>query len=191
MFDYKNLHASATSRVTGSLAEWHLAPSLSRIAFAVIAPPHGRRRVYVSTLSPYAARALTDGSESIGYPAWSPDEKYLAVEIKEGSSMYAGIVDVTTGAVRRLTNERGQHWVRSWSPDSRKVAMATLRDGVWSLRWIDIVTGREEIITPSLPPHMYVRYPEWSPRGDVVLFERGELRGNIWTLALRDEVVRR
>ena len=35
------------------------------------------------------------------------------------------------------------------------------------------------------PPHVYVRYPEWSPRGNVVVFERGELRGNIWTLAVR------
>jgi hypothetical protein len=30
-----------------------------------------------------------------------------------------------------------------------------------------------------------VRYPDWSARGDVVVFERGELRGNIWTLPLR------
>jgi hypothetical protein len=64
--------------------------------------------------------------------------------------------------------------------------MAALRDGRWSLRWVDVTTGREETITPALPPHMYMRYPEWSPRGDVVLYERGELRGNIWTLALRN-----
>jgi len=32
---------------------------------------------------------------------------------------------------------------------------------------------------------VYVRYPEWSPRGNVVVFERGELRGNIWTLAIK------
>jgi hypothetical protein len=32
---------------------------------------------------------------------------------------------------------------------------------------------------------VYVRYPEWSARNDIVVFERGELHGNIWTLPLR------
>jgi hypothetical protein len=38
---------------------------------------------------------------------------------------------------------------------------------------------------PPAPPHVYVRYPDWSPRGDAVVFERGELRGNIWTIAIK------
>ena len=185
LFDYGRIRNQDESReLTGRLAEVHLAPSISRIAFTLIAPPSGRRRLYVATLTPFAARALTDGSESIGYPAWSPDERYLAVEIKDGSSTHAAVVDVTTGVVRRLTNERGQTWVRSWSPDSRKIAMAVLRDGTWSLQWVDIATGQREIITTALRPNMYMRYPEWAPGGHVVLFERGELRGNIWTLRL-------
>jgi hypothetical protein len=32
--------------------------------------------------------------------------------------------------------------------------------------------------------NVYVRYPDWSPRGDLVVFERGEMRGNIWRLTL-------
>jgi Tol biopolymer transport system component/DNA-binding winged helix-turn-helix (wHTH) protein len=185
LFDHGRLGDAGRRRdIAGSLAELQISPSMTRIAFSVIAPPSGRRRLYVATLSPFEARPLTDGTESVGYPAWSPDERRLAVEVKDGSSTYAGVVDVDTGVVRRLTAERGQSWVRSWSPDSRRIAMAVLRGGVWSLRWVDVETGREETILPPLPPHMYVRYPEWSPRGDVVVFERGELRGNIWTLPL-------
>jgi hypothetical protein len=30
-----------------------------------------------------------------------------------------------------------------------------------------------------------VRYPDWSPVGNLVLFERAEMRGNIWTLNLQ------
>ena len=186
LFDQRGVRAPEHSReISGSLAELQVSPSMTRVAFTVIAPPSGRRRLYVATLSPFVAEPLTDGTESVGYPAWSPDERYLAVEIKEGSSTQAGVVDLTSGAVRRLTSERGQSWVRSWSPDSRRIAMAVLRDGLWSLRWVDIENGRQETIMPPLPPHVYVRYPEWSPRGDVVLFERGELRGNIWTLRIR------
>ena len=60
-----------------------------------------------------------------------------------------------------------------------------VRDGAWNLQWADVATGqRGHLSTPS-PPSVYVRYPEWAARGDVVVYERGELRGNIWLLQLR------
>jgi Tol biopolymer transport system component len=94
-------------------------------------------------------------------------------------------VDVETGALEALTSERGQTWVRSWSPDGRKIAAAVLRDGLWSLRWIDAATGQHGTITPPQLPRVYVRYPDWSRRGDLVVFERAEMAGNIWQLELR------
>ena len=39
-------------------------------------------------------------------------------------------------------------------------------------------------LTVPEAPGVYVRYPEWSPKGDRVLFERGASRGNIWTIAI-------
>jgi Tol biopolymer transport system component/DNA-binding winged helix-turn-helix (wHTH) protein len=172
------------SRLPGRLAEVALAPSLKRAAFSLLPPP-GRRVLYVTDITPYAPRALTNGTVSVGYPAWSPDERSLAVEIKDGSSTQAAIVDAATGAMRWLTKDRGQTWVRSWSPDGKKVAVAALREGVWDVRWIDATTGRQQVITPAGPPHVYFRYPEWSPRGDLVVFERGELKANIWTLEVQ------
>ena len=166
------------------LRELALDPSISRVAFSVIVPPEAHRQLHLTTLKSLESRRLTDGAEWIGYPAWSPDERQLAVEIKEGSTTHAGIIDVSSGKVRRLTNERGQTWVRSWSPDGKKIAAAAFRNGRWDLRWLDAASGEHGIITPATPPRVYMRYPEWSPRGDVVVFERGELRGNIWTLPL-------
>ena len=83
-------------------------------------------------------------------------------------------------AARGLTG-----WIEEWSPDSRKIAVAALRDGTWSLQWIDANTEEKGVITPATPPRIYLRYPEWSPRGDVIVFERGEPKGNIWFLPLR------
>jgi Tol biopolymer transport system component len=40
-------------------------------------------------------------------------------------------------------------------------------------------------MTAPVPPRQFVRYPSWSPRGDRVVYERGEMRGNIWMLTLR------
>lgn len=172
------------SRLEGRLAELDVAPSMTRAAFSLMPPP-GRRVMYVTGFEPFVPRVLTDGSSSIGYPAWSPNEQRLAVEIKDGSSTHAGVIDVQSGAVRVLTNDRGQTWVSSWAPDGRRVAVAALRDGLWNLRWVDVATGEQGSITPPSPPHVYVRYPEWSPRGNIIVFERGELRGNIWMLALQ------
>jgi len=177
--------ASDADLVRGPLAEVQLSPTLDRIAFSLMSGEAGRRRLYVATLRPFVARALTDGRESIGYPAWSPDQRSLAVEIKDGASTQLGVVDLGTGTVRRVTSDRGQTWVRSWSPDSRQVAVAALRDGTWSVRSIAVDTGREVVITPAGPPRVYARYPDWSARGDLVAFERGELHGNVWMLRIR------
>jgi TolB protein len=180
-------HASAQGPVRplkGRLAELQLSPSTTRAAFSLVTRPDSRRVLYVTGVDSLDPRAITDGTHSIGYPSWSPDERRIAVEIKDGSSTHAGIVDVETGTLRQLTHERGQTWVRSWSPDGRKIAAATLRGGVWGLQWIDVVSGDIGEITPPAPPHVYVRYPEWSPKNNVILFERGELRGNVWTLTI-------
>jgi Tol biopolymer transport system component/DNA-binding winged helix-turn-helix (wHTH) protein len=170
---------------TASPAELATAPSMTRAVFSVIGEADGRRRLYTTPLSSFSPQAVGDLAESVGYPAWSPDERRIAVEIKDGSSMQAGVVDLSTGLLTWLTRERGQMWVRSWSPDGRKIAAAALRDGVWSLRWIDAQSGEQGEITPPGPPNVYVRYPAWSPRNDVVVFERGELHGNIWMVPLR------
>jgi Tol biopolymer transport system component len=96
------------------------------------------------------------------------------------------VIDVATKRFTQLTRDRGQTWVRSWSPDGKKIAAAAFRGGRWDLRWIDAVSGDMGEIASPVEPRVYVRYPAWSPRGDVVVYERGELRGNIWTLRLAD-----
>lgn len=167
------------------LGEVRLSRSAKRIAFSVREPPTGGRVLYTATLDPLSTHQMTNASMSVGYPAWSPDERLVAVEIKEGSSTQAAVLDIETGLLRRLSDARGQTWVRSWSPDGRKVAAAVLRNGLWSLRTLDVTDGRERAITPPGPPRVFVRYPDWSARGDLVVFERAEMVGNIWLLERR------
>ncbi len=175
---------SAEPRVPGWLAELQLSPSMTRVAFSVMTPPIGRRALYVSGTDRYEPLAIGGGTASAGYPAWSRDERFIAVEVKDGGSMQAGVVDVASGALRLLTRERGQTWVRSWSPEGRRVAAAAMRDGVWSLRAIDVASGQQSEIYAAGSPRVFVRYPDWSASGEAIVFERGEMRANIWTLAL-------
>ena len=185
LFDFAQASAvRASAPLKGRVAELQLSPSISRAAFALVTRPDSRRVLYVTNVGELAPRAISDSASSVGYPAWSPDERRIAVEIKDGSSTHAGVIDVQSGALKQLTFERGQTWVRSWSPDGRTIAAATLRDGVWALSAIDAETGQRRDIAPPTPPRVYVRYPEWSPKNDAIVFERGELRGNIWILPL-------
>lgn len=177
--------AAAAAGLRGWFGEMQLSPSVTQVAFSLVTPPDGHKRLFVSNAEAARARAVTNGVESVGYPVWSPDERQIALEVKRGSSTQLAVVDAATGTLRRLTDARGHAWVRSWSPDGRQLAAAVLRDGRWSLRSIDVPTGRETILMAPQPPHVYLRYPDWSPRGDVMLFERGELRGNIWTMAIQ------
>jgi Tol biopolymer transport system component/DNA-binding winged helix-turn-helix (wHTH) protein len=170
----------------GTLAEASLSRSMNQVAMDIITPPHANRQIFLSPSATLEPRALSNSSQWTGYPEWSPDERQLAVELKDGSSTHAGVLDARTGAVRRLTNERGQTWVSSWSPDGKRIAAAVFRKGRWDLRWIDAATGATGVITQAAAPNIYVRYPEWSPRGDLVVYERGELRGNVWTLRLSE-----
>ena len=50
---------------------------------------------------------------------------------------------------------------------------------------IDVQTGKEALVAPVNPPRVYDRYPEWSAQGDRLHYERGEIRGNIWTIAIQ------
>ena len=170
--------------LVGRLAEIQLSPSMKRVAFAMAAPPLGFRRVYVGDVSPFSARALTDGAVSVGYPAWSRDERSLGVEVQLDGATELAIIDLATSRVRQLTHLGGQVWVRSFSPDGLRMAAAVLDKRRWSLEWFDVHTGERQVIVPPGPANVYYRYPEASPAGDLVVFERGEMTGNIWRLTL-------
>jgi Tol biopolymer transport system component len=183
--------------IPGRLGEAQLSRSMTQVAFSIFTPPTGRRTMYVTGTDRYAARIVNADGVSVGYPAWSPDDRYLAVEVKDDAgldesasvpngSVQAGLLDVASGRLRMLTQERGHTWVRSWSPDGSQVAAAVLRGGGWSLRAIDVATARQtEIYSPG-SPRVYVRYPDWSRSGDLVVFERGEMRANVWSLPIQE-----
>ena len=181
--------------ISGRLGEAQLSPSMTQLAFSVLTPPAGKRTMFVTGTDRYAARVVSSDGVSVGYPAWSPDDRYLAVEVKDdgmidestpapNGSVHAGLLDVASGQLRLLTQERGHTWIRSWAPDGGRVAAAVLRGGLWSLRAIDVTTRRQSEMYSPDSPRVYVRYPDWSRSGDMVVFERGEIHANIWSLPI-------
>jgi Tol biopolymer transport system component len=83
-----------------------------------------------------------------------------------------------------LTSE-GSSYVYSWSADGDKLAFAGERDGIWNIYWISRSTKEQKQLTDYAKLNAFVRYPEWSPLGNQIVYEYSETSGNIWLLELK------
>jgi TolB protein len=145
--------------------------------------PNGAMNVWIQRMAGDAVRRrVTADAEAIGYPAWSPDGRWLAVEMKRGERTQVGVVSADGGPVEQITNDAGQSWPHSWSPDGDQIAFAAERQGVWNLGVVSRRTRVSRMLTHFQSPSGYVRYPAWSPRGNRLVFERETHAAGIWTV---------
>jgi Tol biopolymer transport system component len=84
------------------------------------------------------------------------------------------------GTARLLTPEAGEAWVHDWVGDNDGIVFAGQRGGVWNVWSVSRQTGKETQVTRYTGVDTFVRYPSSSPGGDRVVFELGQVRGNIW-----------
>lgn len=89
------------------------------------------------------------------------------------------------GSPTQLTFDRGQSWPHSWSPDGDKIAFAGERNGIWNVYWISRGTKMQKQLTNYAKLNAFVRYPEWSPLGNQIVYEYAETTGNIWLVELK------
>jgi len=48
------------------------------------------------------------------------------------------------------------------------------------LYWVSTYGGPEHRVTAYSSPASYVRYPNWSPRGDRIAYEYAETTATVW-----------
>ena len=144
------------------------------------APTFVREGLVVIDVATGAARNLTPRGRNIGFPAWSPDDRWIAAEERFGGRDSAVVVDVATGAVRLLVDVPGRSWPHDWAPDNDRVVFAGERAGIWNIFWISRTTGKIQQMTHFDSPSEYVRYPAWSPRNDQLVFEHSIQGTNIF-----------
>lgn len=98
----------------------------------------GSRLAYVSTVAEvsqvFAADAITTFQVTLeevyaGQPSWAPDGKRLAYVAQRDGNWDIWIADLESGALQRLTEDRGRDWAPAWSPDGSLIAFVSDRGG--------------------------------------------------------------
>ena len=89
------------------------------------------------------------------------------------------------GAPTQLTFGRGDNWPYSWSPDGDKIAIAGARNGVWNVWWVSRSDKTIKQLTGNTKPGVVLRFPDWSPLGNQIVYEQAELAGNINVIYLK------
>lgn len=127
-------------------------------------------------------RQITFDAEFAGFPCWSPDGRWLAVQLRRGQDSQIAVMPSEGGALDPLTSGPGQHWPYSFWPDGQSVAFAGQPGDLWNIYRIDRRTRREVTLTGNRKLNAYLRYPAVSPQGDALVYEYAETNGNIWLL---------
>ncbi|HWM90652.1 MAG TPA: hypothetical protein VN493_07790 [Thermoanaerobaculia bacterium] len=150
-----------------------------------LADPEGTVNTWVLPSLDGEPRQITSDPEFAGSPIWSRNGDLLAVRLRRGSDGQIGLIPADGGPLEQVTSGLNVVSQPGWSPDDRKLVFAAERDGFWNLWWASRDGGPLHRVT-DLPKkfNLYLRFPDWSPAGDRIVYEYGEILGELWMLDL-------
>jgi Tol biopolymer transport system component len=160
-----------------------LSPDGTQVAFN--SEKSGAINMWIASLGGGEPKQLTfSETDRTGFPCWSPDGQSLAFLETRGEGGYLMVMPAGGGPPTQLTFE-GDSFAYSWSPDGDKIAFAGKREGIWNLYWISRSTKEQKQLTNYTKLNAFVRYPDWSPLGNQMVYEYVETSGNIWLMELK------
>ncbi len=129
-------------------------------------------------------------------PAWSPDGNWIAFVSARNRGGRLGIflgsrpietyvagqdgdlflMQALGGTARKLADDA---YDPTWSPDGKRVAFRSIRDGSWRLYTIDVDSGGIEMITGVNPRALE---PAWSPNGRWIAYVGGASAATGWDI---------
>jgi Tol biopolymer transport system component len=170
-----NSHFDAITFISSSGA-W--SPTSDRFAF--IAQAEGNHEIAILDVNTtnIEKRLRVPGVGAISNIAWSPDGKTIAFSGQHGGLSDLYLIDLASGSVRQLTDDRYADIQPTWSPDGRTIAFSTDRGGqtnfttmVFSplqLAAIDVATGQVNVFS-VFPRGKHIN-PQYSPDGRSLFF---------------------
>ena len=160
-------------------------PDGRRIAFD--APWAGARRIWIADSGGRNPRQVTsDSSEAVVHttPRWSPDGTRLAFRRVEKIKSDIDVVDLSSQAVTRVTNDNVLDMDPVWAPDGRHIYFASSRGGGLNLWRIGVgtngqPTGTPEQLTTGAGDDVE---PTVAPDGSRVAFAVRGINSDLWRL---------
>jgi len=112
---------------------------------------------------------IIDTGKRSRHPAWSPDGTKLAFtsEINENYDIF--LITLSSGSVRRLTENSNDNWDPSWSPDGQKMCFVSTRDGNCEIYIMNSDGTNQKRLTEDSE---FDGLPAWSPDGTVIAFTK-------------------
>ncbi len=148
----------------------------ARIAFS--SNRDGNSEIYVMDTDGGNQRKLTNNRHGDWSPSWSPDGKRIAFVSNRDGHVIDGIptsdiyvMDADGGNQQNLTNNPpGSDWFPSWSPDGKRIAFVSDRDGPFNpeIYVMDADGGNQQRLTNNPPGSDW--FPSWSPDGKRIVF---------------------
>lgn len=149
-----------------------------QIAFA--SARTGIPQVYIINLDTTGLTMLTNMEEGACQPSWSPDGSQIVFispcqargEFYENtyrnSSLY--IMNADGSGQKTLTTTPGSDFDPAWSPDGKRIAFTSLRDGKKDIYLLDIETGVTIRLTTASGDVQENSQPSWSPNGKQIAY---------------------
>jgi TolB protein len=129
--------------------------------------PAKRYRLVVADADGFGPRTVTESSEPIMSPAWSPDGQSLAYVSFEGKASAIYVQRLATGDRRRVSARLGINGAPAWSPDGRKLALTLSRDGNLDIYVLELAT---QALTRITSDDAIDTEPEWARDGSSLFF---------------------
>ena len=166
---------------------WDGTPSWSpdgkRIAF--VSNRDGNYEIYVMSADGSNPQNLTNQPLADGDPSWSPDSEQIVFraqrpehfEIKLWITTEIYVMDADGGNRERLTENHSNEWDPVWSPDGRRIAFSSDKNGEFekfAIYVMGVGGGNEQRLTNH---RVFDWSPSWSPNGERIVF-RSDRDGN-------------
>lgn len=117
-------------------------------------------------------RQLTSGYAPARAPALSHDGSKLAFQSRKDGNWEIYVLDVSSGAITRVTNDLAYDGAPTWSADDKELAFESYRAQDLDI-WKMSADGSKPInLTPKSSTYDYA--PAWSPDGKTILYTSWE-----------------
>jgi Tol biopolymer transport system component len=137
---------------------------------ALFSDRDGNWEIYVMNADGSNVRRLTNHPGQDHSPAWSPDGKWIAfVSERDGNEeIYLTLAPHASAGVnpdgtnlRRLTRNKAEDWFPAWSPDGKRIAFSSNRDGNHEIYVMDADGSDQKRLTNNNAEDWG---PEWMPK---------------------------